>query len=68
MAKPEDGIATQIRNIEHTYGKPIGAWIDRLESTQGFNALFTHRVRIHCATDIDADLLSWLHHAYQEAG
>ncbi len=28
MATAEDGIAAQIRNIEHTYGKPIDAWID----------------------------------------
>jgi hypothetical protein len=28
MARAEDGIAAQIRNIEHTYGKPIGAWVD----------------------------------------
>ena len=185
MTTPEEGIATQIRNIEQTYGKPIGAWIDlvntsglsrhpeivamlkadyglthgaahrvallardavtpppadavaalfagrraalrplhdelmelvsdlgsditqapkkgyislrrvrqfamiqpsaagridlglilkgtspagRLESAQGFNALFTHRVRIHSAADLDAELLSWLGSAYEQAG
>jgi hypothetical protein len=185
MASPEDGVAAQIRNIEHTYGKSIGAWIDlvkasglarhpdivallktehgmthgaahrvallardasvpppadpvgalyagrksglrpihdkliemisgfggdvaqvpkkgyislrrarqfamiqpsaadridvglilkgtdpagRLESARGFNALFTHRVRVRSAADIDADLLTWLRDAYQAAG
>jgi hypothetical protein len=185
MARAEDGIAAQIRNIEHTYGKPIGAWVDlvtasglsrhpeivamlkaehgmahgaahrvallarqaanpppadsigalyagpkaglrpihdklievvsgfggdveqvpkkgyvslrrtrqfamiqpsttdridvglilkgtnpagRLESARGFNALFTHRVRIRSIADIDADLLTWLRDAYQDAG
>jgi Domain of unknown function (DUF5655)/Domain of unknown function (DUF4287) len=40
----------------------------RLESARGFNALFTHRVRIRATTDIDADLLAWLRDAYQNAG
>jgi Domain of unknown function (DUF5655) len=39
----------------------------RLESARGFNAVLTHRVRIHSAADIDADLLAWLRHAYQHA-
>jgi hypothetical protein len=41
---------------------------DRLESAKGFNALFTHRVRIQTVTDIDDELCGWLHHAYQRAG
>lgn len=32
---------------------------DRLEPAKGFNALFTHRVRIHSVTDIDDDLGGW---------
>jgi hypothetical protein len=40
----------------------------RLESAQGFNALFTHRVRIHTAAEIDDDLCAWLHDAYRSAG
>jgi Domain of unknown function (DUF5655)/Domain of unknown function (DUF4287) len=40
----------------------------RLESARGFNALFTHRVRIRSAADIDADLTGWLRDAYQDAG
>jgi hypothetical protein len=185
MATPDDGLATQIRNIEHDYGKPIGTWIDlvrtsglsrhpeivamlkttygmkhgaahrvallardagpppaqdpvaalysgrkaglrpihdtliervgefggdvaqlpkkgyislrrarqfamiqpstadrvdvglilkgitpagRLEAAGGFNALFTHRVRVHGVADIDTELVSWLRDAYQQAG
>jgi Domain of unknown function (DUF5655) len=41
---------------------------DRLESAKGFNALFTHRVRIQTVTDIDDELCGWLRHAYQRAG
>lgn len=40
----------------------------RLESARGFNALFTHRVRIRSTADIDADLTAWLRDAYQNAG
>jgi hypothetical protein len=28
MSKVEDGLQSQIRNIEATYGRPIGAWIE----------------------------------------
>ena len=41
---------------------------DRLESANGFNALFTHRVRIQTVTDIDDELCGWLRQAYQGAG
>jgi hypothetical protein len=41
---------------------------DRLESAKGFNALFTHRVRIHTVSDIDDELCGWLRDAYQRAG
>jgi Domain of unknown function (DUF5655) len=41
---------------------------DRLEAAKGFNALFTHRVRIHTVADIDDELCGWLRHAYQSAG
>ena len=41
---------------------------DRLESAKGFNAPFTHRVRIQTVTDIDDELRGWLRHAYQSAG
>jgi len=40
----------------------------RLEPAGGFNALFTHRVRVLCADDVDATLTAWLHAAYTNAG
>jgi hypothetical protein len=39
----------------------------RLESAAGFNALFTHRVRMSSPADIDAQLISWLRQAYDRA-
>jgi predicted transport protein len=39
----------------------------RLESAAGFNALFTHRVRVHSPADIDAQLTGWLRRAYDHA-
>jgi hypothetical protein len=39
----------------------------RLESAAGFNALFTHRVRVTSLGDIDAELVGWLHRAYDRA-
>ena len=40
----------------------------RLESAAKFNALFTHRVRVSAATDIDDELRGWLAAAYALAG
>ena len=40
----------------------------RLESAVGFNALFTHRVRVTSPEDIDPTLMEWLHSAYMNAG
>jgi hypothetical protein len=39
----------------------------RLESAAGFNALFTHRVRLLRPADIDAPLIGWLQLAYDHA-
>ena len=39
----------------------------RLESAAGFNALFTHRVRVLAGADIDPELTAWLRLAYQHA-
>ena len=39
----------------------------RLESAKGFNALFTHRVRLTSTTDIDPQLIAWLQRAYDRA-
>ena len=40
----------------------------RLESAATFNPLFTHRVRITAATDLDDELRGWLTTAYALAG
>ena len=40
----------------------------RLESAARFNPLFTHRVRITAATDLDGELRGWLATAYALAG
>jgi hypothetical protein len=40
----------------------------RLESAVRFNSLFTHRVRITAATDLDDELRGWLATAYTLAG
>ncbi len=39
----------------------------RLESAAGFNALFTHRVRLSNTSDIDTQLIGWLQRAYNRA-
>jgi hypothetical protein len=39
----------------------------RLESAAGFNALFTHRVRVPAGADIDPEFTAWLRLAYQHA-
>jgi len=40
----------------------------RLEASGSFNAMFTHRVKLAVATDIDDEVLGWLQEAYREAG
>jgi len=39
----------------------------RLETATGFNALFTHRVRLTNVADVDAPFVGWLALAYQHA-
>jgi RNA polymerase sigma factor (sigma-70 family) len=41
---------------------------DRLEPSGSFNALFTHRVRVTSASDLDDALAGWLAAAYAAAG
>lgn len=41
---------------------------ERLESAATFNRLFTHRVRVSAATDLDDELRGWLAAAYALAG
>ena len=44
---------------------PVGG---RLESAAGFNALFTHRVRLTDPAALDSELIGWLRSAYDRAG
>ena len=39
----------------------------RLEPAAGFNALFTHRVRVASGTQVDGQLVGWLRQAYDRA-
>jgi len=45
-------------------GKPT---TDRLENSGPFGAMCTHRVRIEQVEQVDAELMSWLHEAYENA-
>jgi hypothetical protein len=40
----------------------------RLEPSGSFNAMFTHRVKLASAADIDSEVVAWLEAAYGEAG
>jgi hypothetical protein len=40
---------------------------ERLETASGFNALFTHRVRVITLNDVDGELINWLRQAYELA-
>ncbi len=39
----------------------------RLEESGSFNAMFTHRVRVSCLAEVDAQLIAWLKQAYESA-
>lgn len=39
----------------------------RLEASGSFNSMCTHRVRVESVKDVDADLVSWLKDAYDQA-
>ena len=41
---------------------------ERLESAATFNALFTHRVRVHSIDEVDRELVGWMLEAYTAAG
>ena len=40
---------------------------DRFEKSGTWNNMVTHRVRIDDPTQIDAEVISWLHQAYDQA-
>jgi len=41
---------------------------ERLEAGSGFNAMFSHRVRVSTLSDVDEQLAAWLKRAYDLAG
>ena len=77
---PKKGYVSLRRQKQFAMIKPGAKWIDlglilpgmatdeRLVSAVGWNALFTHRVRITRTADVDATVVAWLRQAYERAG
>jgi predicted transport protein len=63
---PKKGYVSLRRKKQFVMIQPTTA--TRLESAAGFNALFTHRVRVNSINDIDEQLITWLKQAYDLAG
>jgi predicted transport protein len=40
---------------------------ERLEASGSFNSMVTHRVRVGSVSEVDAQLIDWMHHAYDRA-
>jgi hypothetical protein len=78
-AVPKKGYLSIRRRKQFAMIKPAAQHIDlglilpgtavseRLESAATFNALFTHRVRVHTLEEIDRDVVAWLRAAYAGA-
>ena len=76
---PKKGYVSLRRHKQFAMIKPGAKWIDlglilpgvpaddRLLSAVGWNALFTHRVRITRTADVDARVVAWLKQAYERA-
>jgi len=77
---PKKGYVSLRRRKQFAMLQPGSRWVSlglvlpgvktsgRLESAAKWNALFTHRVRIASAADIDAEIRGWLLDAYRAAG
>ncbi len=77
---PKKGYVSLRREKQFAMIQPAAARIDiglilkdiptteRLESAAGFNAMFTHRVRVNSINDVDEQLIAWLKQAYDLAG
>jgi hypothetical protein len=56
------------KHVDLGLNLPGSPTTDRFESAATFNALFTHRVRVPSAADVDDELGSWIRRAYDRAG
>ncbi len=56
--KPRMDLGLKLKGVETT---------DRLENSGPFGSMCTHRVRVEAVTDIDDELLAWIHQAYEMA-
>ena len=77
---PKSGYVSLRRRTQFAMIQPAAARVDlglilrdvpaagRLEPAAGFNALFTHRVRVATPDEVDAELVAWLTEAYDRAG
>jgi hypothetical protein len=77
---PKKGYLSLRRRKQFAMIKPAAKHVDvglilpghapngRLESAVTFNALFTHRVRVHSVDEVDPQLVDWLTSAYDQAG
>ncbi len=77
---PKKGYVSLRRRKQFAMLQPGARWINvglilpkhqstqRLEPAAKWNALFTHRVRVSDAADVDAELEAWLQAAYAAAG
>jgi Domain of unknown function (DUF5655)/Domain of unknown function (DUF4287) len=77
---PKKGYLSLRRRKQFAMIKPAAKHVDlglilpgravegRLESAATFNALFTHRVRVRWAAEVDDELTAWLRDAYDAAG
>lgn len=76
---PKKGYVSLRRQKQFAMIKPGARWIelglilpgvavnDRLVSAVGWNALFTHRIRLARKADVDARVVGWLQQAYEGA-
>jgi hypothetical protein len=77
---PKKGYLSLRRRKQFAMIQPAAARVDlglilkdvppagRLEPAAGFNALFTHRVRVASPDEVDDELVSWLREAYGRSG
>ncbi len=77
---PKKSYVSLRRRKQFAMVQPAAKWVNvglvlpkalpaaRLQSAEKWNALFTHRVRVHAPAEVDAELKSWLRDAYEAAG